>query len=848
MRGLTPELWRRLGPLLDEVFEAPASRRAGLASSLSGGDPDLRAELLDLAAAAERAGILDVSADSLLRGPDDDTAEGAASGERIGPWRVLGEIGRGGMGIVYLAERADGAFQQRAALKLLRRGIDTDEVLERFGRERQILARLEHVHIARLLDGGATAAGRPYLVMEFVEGEPITAWCDARRSGVEHRLRLFLDVCAAVEHAHRRLVVHRDLKPSNILVTAAGEAKLLDFGIAKLLGSGEEDFVTHVGRRVMTPRYAAPEQVQGEPITTATDTYALGLVLYELLAGRSPYRMPRESEGELQRAVLEREPEAPSSAVFRSEGLAGLRPEDIAAARATTPERLRGRLRGDLDAILLTALRKERDRRYPSAESLARDVERHLAMLPISARADTFGYRSRRFLRRHRTAAAAGALVALSLLAGLSATAWQAREAARESDRATRVSEFLTELFIAADPTHLRGDTISAREILDRGAERIESELSREPALQGKLLSTMGHAYWGLGDTVKAEQLLARAVELQTRTEGPDDPATLFSLNQLANMLVRNGRHNEGIRAFREALKRRRRVLGTDHADTLRSMNDLAFWSGDGGRHGEAIALHREVIERRSRVLGPEHYDTLWSTNDLAVALGRVGRYREAEALLLDALATWRRSDISQEPDAFMENLADAYHGQERYEEAEALIGEVLEIRRRLFGDEHPQTLSAIRNQATLDYEQGRGAEGAALLTEVLEQYRRLLGPDHYETLATMSHLARAYGKQGRYAEAEELARETIERQRRTLGPRHSATTASMYVLACVRGSRGHREAALRALREAVAAGYPNGPCMSRDVDLRTLHGDPEFERLVAAARQNAEETPPVAR
>jgi eukaryotic-like serine/threonine-protein kinase len=450
------------------------------------------------------------------------------------------------MGVVYLAMRADGVYEQKVAVKVIKRGMDTDEILTRFRLERQILARLQHPNIARIFDGGAVVDGRPFFAMEYVEGAPITAWCDERRASLDERLSLFFDVCAAVRHAHRNLVVHRDLKPSNILVTASGEVKLLDFGIAKLLdeeGTEGDNTVTRVGARVLTPRYAAPEQIRGEPATTATDVFALGGILYELLTGRDPYGLPQlESPGrdELERAVLERAPEAPARAVARMEPAQRSR---TAALRATTPGRLHRRLRGDLDSILSTALRKTPDERYSSVEELQRDLENHLASLPVRARASSALDRSRRFFARHRMGVGAAAVVVSALALGLAGAAWQWRARAAEARKLAAVKEFLVSIFETSDPTIALARDVTARELLDRGAERVRRELRSEPALQAEMSGIIGDLYRRVSLMDEAEPLLESSLSAQRTLYG--ERSLPYTEALLGIALAREGKRDE---------------------------------------------------------------------------------------------------------------------------------------------------------------------------------------------------------------------------------------------------------------------------------------------------------------
>jgi serine/threonine-protein kinase len=435
------------------------------------------------------------------------------------------------MGTVYLAERVDGQFEQQVAIKLLKQGLPGEDARRRFLQERQILARLEHPGIARLLDGGVTAEGTPFFVMEHVEGRPVTAYCNEQNFGIEQRLRVFLEICDAVQYAHRNLVVHRDLKPSNILVDAAGRVKLLDFGIAKLLAEGDDGAPAEATRsvlRAMTPEYAAPEQVRGDPVTTATDVYVLGVLLYELLAGQRPYRVGRGPISELERAILEEEPLRPSARTTGGAGLPGIGPRE-----------LQRRLRGDLDGIVLKALEKEPERRYPSAEALATDIRRHLQGLPVSAHGDRLAYRTWKFARRHRLSMAAAGLGFLSLIGGLIGTTWQAQRAAREARKAEVVKDFLKSLFSASDPKEAQGKERTARQLLEDGARRIETELKDQPEVQSEVARLIAAVYRELGEYDRAAPLLSADLERHRKLDGPRSLAVAESLTQLADVIFR---------------------------------------------------------------------------------------------------------------------------------------------------------------------------------------------------------------------------------------------------------------------------------------------------------------------
>jgi len=545
------ERWRRIEALFDEATGlAPAERDAFL-SRACGDDLEMRRELESLLAAdGEAAEFL---ARPVVTGAAPSPDPALPAGKVIGHYRVGDKLGQGGMSTVYLATRADDAYQQSVALKILDCGSDRSDLAARFRAERQIMASLDHPGIARLLDGGTTDDGRPYLVMEYIDGVPLDRYCDEHRLAVDARIDLFRQVCAAVQYAHQNLVVHRDIKPSNILVSGDGVPRLLDFGIAKLLegtrlpGTVE---ATMTGQRLMTPQYASPEQIEGGVITTATDVYSLGALLYLLLAGRFPYRLEATRSGALERAVVEQDPERPSHAVGRMP--AGPRPtpsdlvgedgptvDQLSEARGLRPHQLRRKLRGDLDNIVLMALRKEPERRYASVGLLSEDLRRYRENEPVAARADTLRYRARKFVARHTVGvgvAAAVLTVILVLTATLSVQAVrlarQRDEIQAERDKALAVSGFLEEVFAVSDPDQARGETVTAREILDKGATRLTETLAGQPETQAALALAIGRAYMNLGLNDRAAPLLAQSLAQRERLRGPTDLDVADSLLQ----------------------------------------------------------------------------------------------------------------------------------------------------------------------------------------------------------------------------------------------------------------------------------------------------------------------------
>ncbi len=694
--SLPPERWREVLAAADRALALDLEERQAFVAQCSADDPPLGAELKALLASADSGSALDSPA-AVFAGPllADLSAEPdpVGSQSRIGPYRVVGEIGRGGMGAVYLAERADDQYRKQVALKLLSAGSASDEHrVRRFLEERQILAALEHPDIARLLDGGVTLDGLPWFAMEYVEGEPIDQYCDARNLSIERRLELFHRVCAAVQYAHRHLIVHRDLKPANILGSGDGEVKLLDFGIAKLLGvdaANASGVLTQTGERVMTPLYASPEQVRGDSVSTASDVYALGVLLYELLAGRHPYRHPTRQPHEVALAILEQELERPSAAVLRpgsapESGPPGVTPEQIAAARGSTPVKLARRLHGDLEAIVLKAMDKDPKRRYGSAEQLEADIQRHLTGLPVVARPASRLYQTRKFLRRHRVGASATAGVTLLVLGFAIVTEVQSLRVAAERDRAEAVLTHLQNVFgtSVSSPGEDRG--VTAREVLDSSAARIERDLSADPEMRARLLFDMGRAYHELGIGGRARQLLEASVALQRRSS--DDRRALAStLLALGGILLEQGEVESAERNYEEALALRRKLLGPRHSDVARTLNGLAAVRLAQGRFPEAEALSRNALAIDRRQPGDHGVDVAQSLRGVARARLATGDYDEAARLYAEALSLLRERLPEEHLDiaGTVLDLAAALRGKGENRAADSLLRYGVALQRR---------------------------------------------------------------------------------------------------------------------------------------------------------------------
>jgi non-specific serine/threonine protein kinase/serine/threonine-protein kinase len=807
---------------------------------------------------------------------------------RLGRYRVLQKIGEGGFGEIWVADQTE-PVRRRVAIKVLKAGMDTKAVLARFEAERQALAMMDHPNIAKVFDAGETERGRPFFVMELVKGEAITDYCDRHALGTRERLELFLPVCSAVQHAHQKGIIHRDLKPSNILIAHQDDgalAKVIDFGIAKATHAAltERTIYTQQGQLIGTPAYMSPEQAEmgGLDVDTRTDVYSLGIILYELLAGAPPFppeTLATAGYSEIQRIIREQEPPRPSTRVLAA-AAAG-----VAEQRRTTARALARELREDLDWIVLKAIEKDRTRRYAGPSALARDVERHLHHEPVEAGPPSARYRFRKFVRRHTLGAGIALTALLGLLTVAATMTVQARRIARERDRvaveaktASEVSEFLIDLFEVSDPGEARGNTVTAREILDEGAERIRADLDAQPVVRARLMGVMARVYRALGLYGPAEPLAREALDVRRRELGDDDPETLGALHDLAIQCWNQGRYDEAEPLFQEAMERERRVFGDEDPRTLRLMNSVANLYSDQGRYPEAESLYLfvvdarrrtagledretlramgnlallyydqaryadaeplylETLEAQRRVLGADHPETVDSLNNLGILYWALGRFGEAEGVYAEALEARLRVQGPDHPRTLgtMNNLALLKHFQKKYDEAEPLYRETLEGKRRTLGPDHHQTMSSMINLALLYNDQGRWEESETVYRQALDIARRTLGEENPETLTTRLNLAILYMNTGRHDEAEPILRETLAAQRKVLGDAHPETLVSMVSLARVAAARGRPQPALELLESASALGLADGS-VAEQPEFRELRDDPGFLEIVAA-------------
>jgi len=767
------------------------------------------------------------------------------AGAQIGPYRVLREIGHGGMGTVFLAERADNQYERTVALKLLRGwSAGNERTVRRFLEERQILAALDHPDIARLFDGGVTPDGLPWFAMEYVDGAPIDRYCGERGLSVEARLELFCRVCAAVQYAHRNLIVHRDLKPANILVTADGGVKLLDFGIAKLLGgegAGEAASLTATGERLMTPLYASPGQIRGDPITTASDVYALGVILYELLTGRYPYRLATREPHEIVRAILEQEPEQPSVAVLRPGD--GTDAGDSGVVRVLPPAKLARRLRGDLDTIVGTAMQKDAGRRYGSAEQLEADVRRHLTGLPVTARPDSRLYRARKFARRHRVGVTIAAGVALLVIGFAVVTLVQslrirsqAAGIAAERDRSEQVSRFLAGLFQTSDPFAAAGGDLTAREILDSGAARIDRELAGQPEARAQMMLEMGRAYFGLGARDRARRFVE--VSLAIRRRSPSGQQEIaHTLDFLGLVRLEQGELDGAERAYREALTLRRQLVGPGRRDEARTLNGLAGVLRAAGRFRDADSVSRAAVAIDEAQPDARPLDLAESVRGLAHALHERGDHAEAVRLYRQTLALQHQELPEEHPEAAgtLLDLAAALGDAGEEATADSLFRYGLALERRALGADHPVVAGDEARYARLLHRRGDDGEVEALYRRSLATMRRRLPSVHPLTATALLGLGEVLLDRGAADRAEPLLREALAMRRTALPPRHPGVAEAEQAMGAVVMARGRyveAERYLLASREALRAAYGDADpraraALARLVQLYEAWGQP---------------------
>ena len=770
--------WRRLEALFQRALALPASQREAFLEAECADDPDLLAEAKQLVAAGGTQVAPDRLGEAVAKAAGDMVADSGTPllGRTIGSYRILREIGAGGMGAVYLAERADQEYDKQVAIKVVRGGFLDEVGRAQFRTERQILATLEHPNIARMLDGGTTDDGTPFVVMEYVDGVPLDEYANREHLDLSQRLALFQRVCDAVQFAHSKLIIHRDLKPSNILVTPEGSPKLLDFGVAKLVTASDTEPSTIAltsGARMMTPEYASPEQIRRKQVSTATDVYSLGVVLYELLTGRRPYEVRDLSPAQLEEVVATRTPERPSQAVTTIAVTTG----EAAGTGGADVRTLSRQLRGDLDWIVLKALRKEPERRYLTVGDLARDVQRHLDGLPVSAGPNTWRYRLKKFATRN-----AAALIVATGVVALSAfyvvRLAQERTAARiAAQKAERVAEFVTGLFTVSDPNASAGRDISVREALDSGAVRLRTELSAEPEVRADLMRVVGNVYAAIGDADKALELLRESLAGATAAAGEDSDLVVSAKHALAILLTPRGELDEAEEFAREVLAYRRSQRPPDRRNLLLSLQGLSRVLQAKGDYGPADSLESEALALARELPGPVS-DTM-----VALALNNRGLLRQRSG---------------------------------RMEEAGEDLESALALRRELLDPDHSHLATSMNNLALVRQQLGELDESEALFREAMESALRRLGPEHSTVAVTMGNLATVLKDKGRFAESEDLEERALEIKLASMGPRSPNVRVSYNNLANLRQDLGDPDSALalhkRALDLAIELGGEESP------------------------------------
>ncbi|MBL8138666.1 MAG: serine/threonine protein kinase [Acidobacteria bacterium] len=845
---MTPERWAAAQELFEAALALPDDRRAAWVDDHAA-DADLAALVGGMleADAVERGGE---PLEAVVRQAMVETAGAPRPApDRLGPYKIVRMLGEGGMGAVYLAERDDDEFLQQVAIKVARGLLDPERVRQ-FRTERQILAWLEHPNIARLFDGGTTADGLPYLVMEHVEGQPIDAYCNQRRLDVAARLRLFLDVCDAVSHAHRSLIVHRDIKPSNIMVTDEGVPKLLDFGIARLALEGAPDAAAAGAgpQGMMTPYYASPEVVRGGQVTTAADVYALGVLLHELLTGTRPLRFRTMTSEEVERVVCHVDPRPPSLAA-RDTDDQGPPPADRAAERQTTPEALAAQLAGDLDAIVARALHKAPAQRYASVEALAADIRAALEHRPVSARPQTWRYVVGRFVGRHRwaTAAAVTAAVAVSAAAVLfSAQAARLAEerdrTARERDTARQVSRFLTDLFDVSNPDVTGSSApVTAQELLKRGAERIDADLAGQPVVQARLLATMGMAYTSQGAYQASLALFQRALELRRATLGPDDLDTVASMDDMGEAYRELGRFDEAESMHREALAAKER-LGAPPASIAASLNNVGLTLSERGRFTEAEPLLRQALDMWRRHEGPTADVVASGLNNLADVVRQQGRVAEAVPLLEEAIAIRRQTVGATHPSLaiVVGHLGRVFSQQGDAARAEPLLREALNIRQHVYGVDHPDTVNTRSDLTSLLHDQGDLAGAEPFYRAAVSSLATRLGPTSPDYAVQVNNLATVLEDQRRFEEAERLYRESLAIRQRSDAPVPQSVARAQHNLARTLLAMGRIPESEELVRSALAtrqAVFPPG-------HFETALSQVLLGKVLAARRRPADAAP----
>ncbi len=834
---MNSERWQKIGIIFEEALNLKEPERTEFLVDMCGDDSELLEEICSLIEA-------DTNVPSVLKGQASDAIyiqpKKNYNGTVIGNYKIINQIAEGGMGSVFLAERADGQFEQKVALKIIKPGMNSNEIIKRFQFERQILARLQHPNIARLLDGGLTDENLPYFTMEYVEGDPIDQYCDKNNLSINERLKLFSEVCNAIQYAHQNLVIHRDLKPNNIIIKKDGTVKLLDFGIAKVFTEDDsfaQSELTRTGLYVMTPEYASPEQIKGEAITTSTDIYSLGLILYQLITGEKAYKIKTQSPLELEKIICYTEPVKPSSIIKLLQTKNEIKAEKISRAHKTNLDKLIKTLSGDLDNICLMALRKEPERRYSSAEQFQQDIENYLEGRPVSARQNTIYYRTNKFIIRHKIAvisAFAIFLIAASLTTFYFIQLKKERDKAQlEAQKAEEVSNFLKNIFKLSDPYEARGKTITARELLDKGAQKINQELSDQPDVKASMLSLIGSVYQNLGlfdksDTLlkealairmklnkngmkeakslrdlgelytykgeysKADSLLTNALNIYNINSEKEDNSYAWILGDLAWVYKSKGNYNKSELYYKKAIKLLNRNKNNNNEDLLIMMNNFALELHEEGKYDEAEKMFKETLGLQKEIYGDKpHPEISTTTYNLAELLRDRGKYAEAEKMFKTSLAMDTKLSGPENPDVAysLQGLASVYKIKGNFDEAQKLFLQVLNMRKKFLGDNHPDVAYAISNLGLLFYSEQKYDSSKKYYEKALILHKKLNGPNHPSVAICLNKLGFINYKKGNCKKAENQIRQSMQIQEKSIGKKNLTYASDLLILSFIKSN-----------------------------------------------------------
>ncbi len=737
-------LWESVKDIFNNAISLEKNMREKYLDEACGSDGNLRNEVNSLIASFESSG-------EFLNNPDKDFNFSSAPeidpylNKNIGSYNIVSVIAEGGMGRVYLGVRSDKEFSQKVAVKVIKYNSRSDYLIQRFQNERQTLANLNHPYIANLLDGGTTGDGAPYLIMEYIDGIPLTEYCVTKGLSVEERLALFQKICSAVNYAHKNLVVHRDLKPGNILITEDGNPKLLDFGIAKILKDENtqgpaEDTVTQIWN--LTPDYASPEQIKGGKITTATDIYSLGVLLYKLLTGRHPYNIKSYLPAEITKIVCETEPEKPST-IVRSASPPGNADAGASGSYGGTNkneiEKLSKKLSGDLDNIILKAMRKEPDRRYSSIEQFSEDIRRYLSGLPVIARSDTFAYRTSKFVKRHKYGVAAFAAITLLVIAGIAGISWQARIASMQRDMARietakveKINSFLQQMLSSADPDN-SGKNVKVVDVLKAAEKKIDNDLRMQPEIRSSIRTTIGITLQNLGMYDEAIVQLKKALNTRDSLYGDVNMETARSMKNLALALDYKGDYPNAEIFYKKSLKIYNELDSVSNPSYAEALNDFGTLYMDLGDYTKAMKNYRTALNVYRKTLGPENSQVASVLNNIALTSDYKGDLNTAEEYYKKALAmdTKILGKNSYELSHMINNLAFILQERGKYEEAISYFKRSLEIRVRILGINHPQCILALYNLGCMYYFVNNFKKSMSLLDSAIALWGKTLPPDH---------------------------------------------------------------------------------------------------------------------